>query len=406
MHRRRFLQSLSALAAGAGLTACGRLAAAADTTGGPTMKVAAASNAAFAVDLFGRLRDKPGNLFYSPLSIEAALAMTSVGARGETLAEMTRVLHLTDGGAADEVGALLRGLQSGDGARYQLHVANALWGQQGLPFEAEFLARTRDRFGATLHPVDFAKTEEARRTINTWVEEQTRDKIKDLLGPDAVDGGTALVLTNAIYFKGDWTLKFDKALTREEPFHAPGGDVKAPLMHRAGTFRHFAGDGVRAVELPYAGDRVSMVVVLPEAADGLASLERSLTADRLAGWARRMTAAPGDVALPRFKTTAEFELKVPLEALGMKRAFGRGADFSGILATGPLWISKVIHKAFVDVNEEGSEAAAATAVIMDRGGPPRPAERFTFRADRPFLFVIRDTATGTPLFVGRLANPI
>jgi serpin B len=401
MNRRRFLCAFPALAVG--LSACARSGLTAERGG--DVKAAADANAAFAADLYGRLRDKPGNLFFSPLSIATALAMTSAGARGETLAEMTKVLHLTDAGAADGVGTLLRGLKSGAGSKYDLHVANALWGQQGLPFDAGFLARTKEQFDATLHAVDFGKTEEARRTINKWVEEQTRDKITDLLGPGALTARTGMVLTNAIYFKGVWTFKFERAMTRDEPFHAPGGDVKAPLMHQSGKFRYCAGDGVQAVELPYAGDRVSMVVLLPQAADGLSALEQGLTADKLAGWVGGMRSLPGDIALPRFKTTTAFELKEPLEKLGMKRAFGPGADFSGILSTEPLWISKVIHKAFVDVNEEGSEAAAATAVVMTRAPSPPPPERFTFRADRPFLFVIRDTATGTPLFVGRLVNP-
>jgi serpin B len=398
---RRFSWIVPALAGAFGLTACNRLS---PVGRGPEFKAAADANAAFSADLFGKLRDRTGNLFYSPLSIETALAMTSGGARGQTLAEMNKVLHLPDG-AADGIGALLRELRSGEGAGYELHIANALWGQKGLPFDGRFLAQTQEQFGATLHPVDFAKTEDARQTINKWVEEQTKDKIKDLIGQHVLTPRTGMVLTNAIYFKGVWTLKFDKNLTRDEPFHASGGDVKAPLMRQGGTFRYFEGDGVQIVDLPYAGDRVSMAVVLPAAADGLPALEEKLTADKLAGWIGRLTPQLGDVMLPRFKMTAEFELKEPLEKLGMKQAFTSGADFSGILPSEPLWISKVIHKAFVDVNEEGTEAAAATAVIATRAPGPPPPKRFHFRADRPFLFLIRDTATGTPLFVGRLTNP-
>jgi serpin B len=392
---------LSALSVATGTWGCGL----SPMGPGPELKAAAAANAAFAADLFGKLREQPGNLFYSPLSIESALAMTSAGARGETLGEMNKVLHLTEPGSGDGVGALLGQLRSGEGAGYELHVANALWGQKGLPFDAGFLGRTRDHFAATLHTVDFGKTEEARRTINAWVEEKTKDKIKDLLGPGALTARTDMVLTNAIYFKGTWSLKFEKALTHDEAFHAPNGDVKAPLMRQGGSFNYFEGEGVQVVELPYTGGRVSMVVVLPKAADGWDALQANLSAGRLSGWTGKLRSQLGDVMLPRFKTTAAFELKEPLEQLGMKRAFDRGADFTGILASEPLWISKVVHKAFVDVNEEGTEAAAATAVIATRAPSPAPPPRFLFRADRPFLFVIRDTATGTPLFMGRIINP-
>jgi serpin B len=398
---RRLNWMVPALGVAIGLTGCGLSPVGAV----PEIKAAAAANSAFASDLFGKLREQAGNLFYSPLSIETALAMTSAGARGETLAEMNKVLHLTEPDVADGVGALLRQLRSGEGAGYELYVANAIWGQKGLPFDPGFLARTRVHFAATLHMVDFGKTEEARRTINSWVEEQTRDKIKDLIGRGSLTGRTGMVLTNAIYFKGTWALKFEKAQTRAEPFHAPGGDVKAPLMRQDGRFNYFEDDGVQIVDLPYTGGRVSMTVVLPRAADGLAALQENLNADKLAGWTTKLRPQLGDVMLPRFKTTAAFELQEPLEQLGMKRAFGPSAEFGGILPTEPLWISNVIHKAFVDVNEEGTEAAAATAVIATRAPSPAPPPRFLFRADRPFLFLIRDTTTGTPLFVGRIMNP-
>jgi serpin B len=364
-----------------------------------------AATAAFGWDLFARLRDKSGNLFFSPLSIETALAMTSAGARGATLVEMKKVLHLPAAGSAG-VGPALRGLQAGPGAKYELAIANALWGQEGLPFRQEFLTETQKEYGATLHPVDFRQPEQARQTINHWVEQQTKDKIKDLFGPGTLSADNRLVLTNAIYFKGAWSDPFNKQLTREEPFHLAGGkDVRAPLMRRHGRYRYFAGDGLQAVELPYAGGPIAMLVVLPAAADGLPAVEKDLTRDRVDGWVGQMRTRPGEVVLPRFKTTDEFDLGDTLQAMGMRLAFSRNADFGGMCAE-PLMISKVVHKAYVDTNEQGSEAAAATGVGMKLAAAPAPQEPFTFRADRPFLFVIRDTAAGTPLFVGRVANPV
>jgi serpin B len=364
----------------------------------------AAATAAFGCDLFARLRSKAGNLFFSPLSIETALAMTSVGARGETLAEMTKVLHIPAGGQS-AVGDLLRSLQPGPQAKYELSIANALWMQHGMAFRQEFLAETNRHYEAATHSVDFGQTEQARQTINHWVEQKTKDKIKDLFAPGTLSAECRLVLTNAIYFKGKWADPFNKNFTRDEPFHVTGEKtVQAPLMRRRGQFRYFAGEGVQAVDLPYAGNHISMLVILPAAVDGLPALEKDLTAERVHGWVGKLASKPGEVLLPRFKTTDEFDLTATLQDMGMRRAFTAAADFSG-MSPEPLMISKVVHKAFVETNEEGSEAAAATGVAMVRASVRVQDEPFKFRADRPFLFAIRDTTTGTPLFVGRVANP-
>jgi serpin B len=299
----------------------------------------AAAAAAFGCDLFARLRSKAGNLFFSPLSIETALAMTSVGARGETLAEMTKVLHLPDTGAQAAVGDLLRGLQAAPGAKYELAIANALWGQKGLPFRQEFQAATQKDYGATLHPVDFRQTEQARQTINHWVEQKTKDRIKDLFAPGTLSADCRLVLTNAIYFKGKWADPFNKSFTRDEAFHVTGDKtVQAPLMRRRGRYRYFAGEGVQAVDLPYAGNQISMLVILAASAEGLPALEKDLTADRVQGWVEKLASKPGEVLLPRFKTTDEFDLTATLQDIGMKRAFTAAADFSGMSAE-PLMIS-------------------------------------------------------------------
>jgi serpin B len=365
------------------------------------------ATAAFGCNLFAKVRSKPGNLFFSPLSIEVALAMTSLGARGETQTEMNGVLRIPLPRAHSGAGVFLNGLQGKPAAGFELSIANALWMQQGYSFKKEFLSQTQMYYDAVPHSVDFGQTEKARETINRWVEQNTKDKIKDLLPSGSLTAVTRLVLTNAIYFKSKWADPFDKKSTRDEPFHVTSDKtVQAPLMQRWGRYRYFAGAGVQAVELPYAGGRMSMLVVLPAAADGLSALEKTLTADRARGWVDHLRSKFGQVLLPRFKVADEFDLGDTLQDMGMKLAFSNSADFSGISAE-QLLISKVIHKAFVETNEEGTEAAAATGVAMaPKAAAPEPETPFTFRADRPFLFVIRDTSSGTPVFVGRVVNPM
>ncbi len=408
-------------------TTCPAGAAPADAD---TKEIAEAVNA-FAFDLYGQLRGREGNLFLSPYSIETALAMTYAGARGQTADQMAGVLHLpvdlrwepdsAQGGRivlrdqqapwpADRLHGAFAALQNdlnaaGKGEAFQLTVANRLWGQKGYEFLPEFLGLLEQHYGAGLEQVDFAgATEAARKTINAWVERETRDKIRDLLKPDVLDGLTRLVLTNAIYFKGHWTEEFDKKLTREEDFFvSPDRTVKAPLMHRTDMFGYFGDDDLQALELPYKGDRLSMVVLLPTAKDGLGALETSVSAKMVAGVVKKLRRREVAVTLPKFKTTAEFSLAQVLAAMGMQAAFEAGkADFSGMDGKKDLFISAVVHKAFVEVNEEGMEAAAATGLSELFGLAPPPAE---FRADHPFLYLIRDRETGAILFLGRLVDP-
>jgi serpin B len=370
-------------------------------------------------------QDEPGGLFFSPLSVEAALAMTSAGARGQTLAEMEKVLHLPPKNPHELFGGLLRHLNGPDYIKpdpaqqsrpispvprpYELTVANAIWAQKGYPWHKEFVELTRKHYGAGLVEVDFAESEAARRRINDWVEKETKNKIKELIGPRVISALTRMVLTNAVYFKGNWQYKFDKANTRDEPFtRADGSKVDVPLMHRTGEYAHGkswvggrSGDDVQVLELPYAGREVSMLVLLPSRPDFAAKLADYLTDGDFV----RTELKPQRVrvALPRFKAESEFLLNEPLKALGMASAFG-AADFSGMSREGKgLTISHVLHKAFVDVNEEGTEAAAATAVVVKAPAPP-PRE-VVFRADRPFVYAIRDNKTGAALFVGRYAGP-
>jgi serpin B len=364
-------------------------------------------NTEFAFALYGKLRIGNGNLIYSPASVSSALAMTYAGARGDTADVMAKTLHFNL--PPDELhpafGALLKELNgTGKNRGYQLSVANALWGQKGLSFKDDFIRLTRDDYGGGLREVDFAgNADAARKQINAWVEKQTQDHIRDLLSPTDVTRSTRLVLTNAVYFfKGDWQHPFKEGQTHNEPFFtADGGSVSAPLMHQTARFRYHEADSLRVLELPYSGKELSMVVLLPKAADGLGELEKSLSADKRAGWVGKLREQEVIVSLPKFKTTSEFRLKGPLTALGMGKAF-RGGDFSGITAEENLPISDVVHKAYVDVNEEGTEAAAATGVVARA---MVVTERPVFRADHPFVFLIRDTRNGSVLFLGRVVNP-
>ena len=365
-------------------------------------------NSAFCFEMYQQLRVREGNLFFSPCSISTALAMTYGGARGETEAEMAAVLHLS--GEQEAVHGTFSRLQSQlnaiqDKGDVQLSIANSLWAQQNYSFLDAFLDLTKSHYGAGVRFVDFAgNTEAARLEINTWGEEQTKEKIKDLIKQGMLEPSTALVLCNAIYFKGNWLSQFEKARTRETDFiSTPEKTIQVPMMNQSTNVKFRRFDGFSAIELPYAGNDLSMVVFLPEQQDGLAGFEDQLKQEAITGWLEDLAnTSPSEVSisLPKFKVTCEFELSSVLAEMGMSHAFS-DADFSGMTGRKDLFISKVVHKAFVDVNEEGTEAAAATAVIMDKSFS-RP---LTFRADHPFMFLIRENTTGSVLFVGRIADP-
>jgi serpin B len=371
-------------------------------------------NNAFALDLYGKVRGQPGNAFLSPYSISTALAMTYAGARGETADQMARVLHLGGDPEATHRGFedLMRSLD-GDGKEdaakrgYRLDVANRLWGKDQFHFLPEFIELTRIRYGAGLERIDFARSDAAIRAINDWIAKKTQDKIQDLLHPGDVGSQTRLVLTNAIYFKGSWADPFSKGLTRDEPFHTSAtASAPVPTMHRQAKFRYFEGDGLKALELPYGPGDLAMDVLLPDAVDGLPALEARLAPDALDRWLGGLGEREVVVALPKFTMTSRFELGEILKTMGMPRAFTPGqADFSGIATEEELAISAVIHQAFVDVNEEGTEAAAATAVTIRAMKAIVPRKPDSFRADHPFLFLIRDVRSGSLLFLGRVANP-
>ncbi len=383
-------------------------------------------NSAFALDLYDRLRQEKANenLFFSPYSISTALAMTYGGARGETEREMARVLNFSlDRNQLHEAFAKListvettptpqdpiRGRQ---GEFYQLSTANRLWGQQGESFEPQFLDLLDQYYGSGLETVDFiGDTVACRQEINAWVAQQTQDKIQNLIGKDILNQLTRFVLTNAIYFQGNWLIPFDPELTQNETFTTASGEkIDVPMMYQKNYFDYAQVEGWQILELPYRGETLSMVVLLPDTVEELETLEQRLTPENLQGWLSSV-AYPvqfGELVhihvwLPKFKVTLEFELNNILSMMGMPSAFGERSDFSGINGREDLFLTNVIHKAFVEVNEMGTEAAAATAIAgATRGSPPS----LEFRVDRPFVFLIRHRDSGTILFLGRVVNPL
>ncbi len=373
----------------------------------------AAGNAAFAFDLYGALRDKDGNLFFSPYSISVALAMTHAGAAGETARQMAQTMHFTL--PADRLHSAFnayaldleaRAKAETEGTPFELTIANSLWGQQGFPFLPAFLDRLAENYGAGMRLVDYTSDPEgARRAINGWVSDETRDRIKDLIPEGAIDAMTRLVLANAIYFKAGWLHPFDADATSPEPFRLLSGSaIDVPMMHQDESMGYAAGDGYVALELPYQSGEMSMLILLPDEGQ-FEAFEQRLSAatldDALAGLSYR----PVLLSLPKFTYESAFSLNDALVALGMPEAFDPDrADFSGMDGARDLYIGNVLHKAFVAVDEKGTEAAAATAVIMELTSAPAD-EPVIVRVDRPFLYLIRDGRTGSVLFLGRVLDP-
>jgi serpin B len=368
----------------------------------------------FAFALYQQVHDRAGNLFLSPFSVRAALAMAHAGAKGETGAQMAKALRFTPTDTKQHAafGELIQGLAATRG-EYELTTANSLWGQEGAPVQREFLDRIARDYGGGMNLVDFSRNAEAARVaINRWVEDKTKERIRDLIPSGGVHADTRLVLVNAVYFKGTWALQFNKITTREETFHVEGGGkVRSPLMRRIMEVGHFHGEGLQMVELEYVGGNLSMLVLLPDKKGALVDLESKLTAEMLLECAVKMGRREVEVFLPRFTLRwGTFDLGPQLAGLGMPLAFTAAADFSGINGLEPghddsLLLSHVFHQTFVDVNEEGTEAAAATGAAMIRASMGRPPKPAVFRADHPFLFVIRDRRNGAILFLGRVTDP-
>ncbi|HWH22588.1 MAG TPA: serpin family protein [Allosphingosinicella sp.] len=378
----------------------------------------------FGIDLYKRLAEQGGNVFLSPTSLTTAFGLAYAGARGLTAEEMRRVVHYPAGESVHgELGALLRQYAI-DGQGQRLAVANALWVQSGFPIEQSYLGLVRQHYSAEPRQVDFVRQPaRAVAAVNQWAEANTNGRIKGLLTEQNVDALTRLILTNTVYMKADWLKPFEKGATRQEAFYphgvpgpapTPGGmepPVRMSFMSQESFFRYMenGGDGPRfqAVELPYQGEEMSMVIFLPASPIGLAEFERALGAQRLHGWLDALSKAERRnvlLEIPKLKMEARHSLVPELKALGMRRAFSETeADFSGISKAGRLLIDDVLHQTFLEVDEKGTEAAAATAILIrTTSAPPTPV---VFRANHPFFFLIRHNPTGWVLFIGRVRKP-
>ncbi|WP_292518675.1 serpin family protein [Methanoculleus sp.] len=376
-----------------------------------------AGNNRFAADLYRHLASDPGaagkNIFFSPYSISSALAITHEGARGTTADEISAVLHLPENMSLLRAGfaGLDASLNSGD-QNYTLRTANALWAEETYPFLPEYIDVAGRWYGANVTNLDFVNDSEgSRQTINRWVEEKTEDKIRDLLPSGTIDPLTRLVITNAIYFKGTWAMQFDPEETTEEEFRvAPGEAVQVPMMHRTdedAIYGYAETDSLQVLRMPYAhadGAGLSMLVLLPRE-ENLTAAEEALDAGTLTDIRDSLTDRRVRVVFPKFTLETTYSLPQALAAMGMPTAFSDAANFSGMDGTEDLFISDVVHKAFVDVNEEGTEAAAATGVVMNLASAPLEDRTPVFRADHPFVFLIVEEDSGTILFAGRVVNP-
>ncbi|MBU1200928.1 MAG: serpin family protein [Nanoarchaeota archaeon] len=368
------------------------------------------ANNQFAFDLYSQYKSGEENIFFSPYSISAAFAMTYEGARDDTADEIQKVFYLQkdDTMRRSSFAKIYNDINKGN-KDYKLSTANALWAQKDYAFLDEYFEVIGQHYGGKVTNLDFVgKTEESRQTINRWVEDETNDKIKDLIPVGALDSMTRLVLTNAIYFKGDWTKQFEKKNTRDEDFRVNQGlIVKAPMMSLTGKeakFNYTETDDVQVLEMAYKGGDLSMIVILPKT-DDLEIIEESIDATKVVEWKGLLREQRVDVYFPKFKFETTYSMAETLANMGMPTAFTDSADFSGMTGKKDLMISKVIHKAFVEVDEKGTEAAAATAIIMQVTSIQNPTPIPIFRADHPFIFLIQDKATGEILFLGRVSDP-
>ncbi len=366
------------------------------------------ANNQFALEFYQQIKDGEENIFFSPYSISTALAMTYEGARGQTAQEMQSVFHFPEEDSIRRPAmAKIYNQINQEDKEYELYTANALWAQEDYSFLDEYINLIDQYYGGRVTNLDFIKeTEKSRKTINDWVAQQTKDKILDLIPAGVLNELTRLVLTNAIYFKEQWLIQFDEENTTEEDFRvSPEKTIKVPMMSLTDgeiEFNYLETEKLQILEMPYDGEELSMLVLLPQE-DSLVTLEESLNLDNLAQWREMLSQQPVNVFMPKFTFETKYFLNQDLQEMGMPTAFSMQADFSGMDGTKDLFISKVIHQAFIEVNEEGTEAAAATAVVIElKSVGPSVA---VFRADHPFIFLIQDNQSGNILFLGRVVNP-
>jgi len=370
-------------------------------------------NSEFAFDLYQALKKEDGNIFYSPYSISLALAMTYGGARGETAKQMADTLHYllpqsdlhsAFNGLDIELQKRGEGAKSKDGEGFRLNVVNAIWGQKDYKFLSAYLDLLAENYGAGLRILDFKSApEQSRMTVNKWVSDQTEDRIKDLIPEGSINPLTRLVLTNAIYFNAAWKLPFKPEATTNGPFHLINGDdVTVPMMKQTEYFGYAKSGNYLAVELPYDGGELSMVILMNESGK-FSDFEDALKLSAVKAIIDSLKYTRVALTMPKFEFESEFGLKETLIEMGMEEPFRDSADFSGMSKESDLHIDDVVHKAFVSVDEAGTEAAAATGVIV--GTTSMPPEPVTVTLDRPFVFLIRDIKTGAILFIGRVMNP-
>jgi serine protease inhibitor len=364
----------------------------------------------FGFDLYGALRPQPGNLFFSPFSVSTALTMTYAGASGITATEMAAVLHLdpSDEGIHSSYSTLLRGLEWNSGEDpYQLNIVNRLWAKRTAEFLDPFLRALSDGYDAGAEEVPFeSDPNRAARTINAWVDKSTNGRIKSLVSPEMVDEDTRLILTNAIYFKGLWESPFESVGTKQEPFKSDAAStVTVPMMTRRSQYSIAGPPDLSILRIPYKDSDLAMLILLPDSTEGLARLETQLSVSQLDSWLAELKQEQVEVHLPRFRMEWQASLNETLIDLGMPTAFGGLADFSAMNGQQDIYLSLVSHKAFVDVTETGTEAAAATSAWGKTKGLHRDGGMAIFRADHPFIFLIRDEATGVILFLGRIVDP-
>jgi len=369
-------------------------------------------NSDFAFDLYQALNKEDDNTFYSPYSISLALAMTYAGARGETAQQMADTLHFilsqdrlhpAFNSLDIELDKRGQGAQGKDGDGFRLNIVNAIWGQKDYEFLTTFLDTLAENYGAGLRLLDFISApDESRLTINNWVGDQTEGRIEDLIPQGLINELTRLVLTNAIYFNAAWQYPFNEDMTGDGPFYLlDGGEVAVPMMRQTESFGYAEDDGYQAVELKYDGGELSMVILLPQL-DQFEAFEGSLDTQQVDGIIGRLEHRQVALTMPQFEFESSFSLRETLAMMGMPVAFSGGADFSGMTGNRDLFIADVVHKAFVSVDEAGTEAAAATAVVMQLTAVPGMPVEVTI--EHPFIFLIRDIETGTILFVGHVVN--
>ena len=362
------------------------------------------ANNQFGLDIYSAVSQEPGNVFISPWSLASALSMTYEGARGQTADEMKNAMHLPDAEVRHSSFAKLFNDINKKDKKYQLFTANALWAQKDYPFLPEYLNLVEKYYAGKATNVDFiGNTEQARTAINDWVEDHTNDKIKNLFEKGVLTDMTRLVLTNAIYFKGTWLKQFEKSDTFDADFRInPEKTIQVPMMSmHEEEFNYYEDDKMQILEMPYDGEELSILVLLPKDND-LTELERTISADDLGAWRGALRQETLDVYIPKFTFETKYSLSDILANMGMPTAFSMGADFSGMNGKKELFIGIVVHQAFVEVNEEGTEAAAATGVDMTLSAMPMTK---TFRADHPFIFLIQERNSGNILFLGRVIDP-